>query len=54
MGMSDKFRCGDGWQTIATVEMWDNKDRGNIDTGRWMRRQRRRGVGDRRDTGQWR
>ena len=53
MGMADKVRGRDGQQKIVAMEMSDNRDRGDRDTGRWIRRRRRRRTGDRRDVGQW-
>ena len=32
MEISDKFRGGDGQQTIADVKMWSDGNSGNIDT----------------------
>ena len=42
MGISDKFRVGDGRRTIAAADMWDNRDIEYRDTVIWIRQQRRR------------
>ena len=44
MGMADKVGFVDGMRTITVVEMWDNGDSGDRDTGRWIRRLRRHPV----------
>ena len=49
MGMADKVGGGYVRRKIVAVETRDNRARGDIYTGIWIRRQRRRGVGDRRD-----
>ena len=59
MGMAEKVGGGDGWRTIAAVEMRDSgesRDSGDSsdrDTGIWIRWRRRRGRGDRRDVRRW-
>ena len=46
-----KVRGVYGRRAIAVVEMRDNEDSGDRDTVIWIRRQRRRGTGNRRDAG---
>ena len=52
MGMADKVRGGDGRRTIASVEMRENGDNGNIYILIWIKHQRIRVTGDIRDAGQ--
>ena len=42
MGISDKFRGGDMYQTTTAADIWDNGDTGDGDTGRWKQRHRQR------------
>ena len=41
MGMAEKVRGGDGRRTIVATEIWDNRDSGDRDTGKWICQRRR-------------
>ena len=49
--MTEKVRDEDKRLTIVVVEMRNNGERGNRHNGIWIRRRRRRVMGDRRDAG---